>query len=47
MMIMSEEEHKDIGNLTKDEVKSLDDVIDLLMLDTNTWIYYARTRFND
>lgn len=34
-------------NLKKDVVKRLDLLADFLMLDTNYWLYSARTRLND
>ena len=47
MMIMSETKHTKVGNLTSNEVKKLDELSQYLMLDTNLWLYSARTRLND
>ena len=47
MQIMSEEEHKHVKNLNKETVKKLDILAQNLLLDTNYWLYSARTRLND
>lgn len=47
MMLMSDTQHKKVGNLDKKTVKKLDKLVKYLMLDTNKCLYSARTRLND
>ena len=47
MMLMSDTQHKEVGNLDKNTVKKLDELVKYLMLDTNKCLYSARTRLND
>ena len=46
-MIMSEEEHSTVHNLTTKEVSKLDELASSLKLDAGKWLYFSRTRQND
>jgi len=46
-MILSDEEHGSIKNLTKQKVQELDDLCFRLKMDTYRWLYVGRTRLGD
>lgn len=46
-MILSDEEHGSIKNLTQEKVQLLDDMCFKLKMDTYRWLYVGRTRLGD
>ena len=46
-MIMSEEDHRSVKNLTAEKVNQLDQLVRELRLDIHKYLYVGRTRIGD
>ena len=46
-MLMNDEQHKKVLSLTEQRVEELDQLAKKLLLDTNKFVYFGRSRLND